>query len=300
MRLLLLLALAVSAVGCDSESSVETPAFLGSWDIASVALDTYVTVSRAQSVRDPFGRGDGGITVTGAATGIFPYFFGSTADGGRNGVVLDVFPRARTSIVVRSIRFVGDNPIRVEFSVLGGEPAEVYVQRASGGPPAYTLTDTALEIAPVLLESPTGNVMASGRLIFPRANLPANRETALTPFVFGPDNNFVRRITFEPSGVLTQVEVDGRSASGLQTRTGTWALRGDGRVAIAFEDVGESVYQYTVAGSALTLSLDVAPCVEGCNTDLEGQVEFGAQPGTTLAIRRTERTIFRPAARDVP
>ena len=59
------------------------------------------------------------------------------------------------------------NPARVVLTVSRASTTQAYSQQAFSGPPAYTITDAALEIAPVQLDSREyGQVTVAGRLVF--------------------------------------------------------------------------------------------------------------------------------------
>ena len=305
LRLVALATLCMIASACDSgpdeHDAPNTPNvadLVGTWDFQSGRAVSYITISQAQSARDPSRPGTGGLTVTGDLTGTFRYFGGRISGTETiSGFLSDTRAPGEASVLTLLVgKTPGRPPDVVAFQTLDPARPEdtVYNLVSFSGAAPFTFTEDAFEITSARFASSGSDREAtiSGRLVFARVAVPANRESIVSNSPYRPDYPFGRTVTFGEGSAYSQTNRFD------QPTTGTWIDLGNGRIGIRLGQAATTAYTFGIDGSVLTLTSE-EPSNEPSDPEFGQRTEqfYGLIPGTLVSARDEEtRTFVRSAS----
>ncbi len=270
--------------GCDSASPPVEPtrsAIVGTWGLQTETLDTYATVSQTQRALDPSVPAAGALTISGSLSASVRYLdvrsSTSFGDGSLNGYQFSTIPESTA----------GAESVRI--GITDGGSANVYTYGSDGlqdrsfyldpytNPALFSLgPDTVRVSRGRYVEFGSGAVVfAEGTLVLARQTIEAGREQLLGRRAQPRYTAGIVRM-FHPDGTYEQQN----GASG--TVAGTWTETVAGTVVVESNGASQS-YHYTVAGSALTMTVSPA-CDALCLFDVRRFYDLIA--GTVVAGRR--------------
>ena len=302
LRLAALALLSLSA--CDSaedETSPSPSALVGSWSLAEVTTESFVTVSEAQPLVDRNGPVTGSVTTSGAEAATFRFMRVEPQFG--EAILTSYDPRLSPPATRYELRMTTSGYSRLSVSRPDGSFTEY---DSYGATPAYTYADGRLTVRPTTLQNYfTGEAVtvAAGTLAYPVVQLSAGARTLVRsttdPFDGTSGSGVLDvRYVFESDGGF-RAERD-FTPNVTRSVAGTWAVDGPRlRLSVAGEQPSETfteTFDYVISGGRLSLGVVADEC--RANVDCLRYVEqqYGLRAGTLTASAVEMTTVFAETA----
>jgi len=300
LRLLALpLLLLVSACDVAAPETPEVPdepaAFVGAWDVASVASETYITSRVSQSVPDFSAVGAGGIEIAGAADGRLRYVLyvhrgGAYGSIGYEAVALSA-DRAEATESVGTILFNAEespNGSQASVNLNTGDPQQDDFSGAfPAGTRAFSFGAGRLTVPDITLRAGDGSgreLRVGGALTFPLVPLQAGVETLLNrrevpvesprTITFGGDGTYLDPVTWTSLG-------------------GRWREGAPGQLTVTVGSVTFGLTAEVVGGVLRLEQTHEHACTGECVPSTEAGLF--AEPGSFERVRGTTVTTLRRA-----